>query len=102
MESAFGDVKEKGDLQIGYSWGRIEQDAVLAAFNESEMRAGSNLLQNRMLVAYQAQHNVTAQFSGGSGEHSTATWRMRRCAGLKAGVQEPYVKRFQMDLIYKF
>jgi len=103
VESAFGDVKEKGDLQIGYSWGRIEQDAVLAAFNESEMRAGSNLLQNRMLVAYQAQHNVTAQFSGWFGRTLDSNLANAALApGLKAGVQEPYVKRFQMDLIYKF
>jgi Skp family chaperone for outer membrane proteins len=103
IESALGEVKQKGDLQFGYSWGRIEQDAVLAAFNESELRAGSNLLQQRMLLAYQAQHNVTAQFSGWFGRTLDTNLQNAALApGLKAGAPEPYVKRFQMDLIYKF
>jgi hypothetical protein len=102
-EATLGDTKEKGDVQFGHAFGRIEQDAVIAAFNESELRAGTNVVQNRVLFAYQLQRNVTAQFTGWFGRTLDSNLQNALLApGLKPGTKDAYQKRFQLDLLYKF
>ncbi len=102
-ESAFGRLQAKNDIQVGYTFGRIEQDAVIAAFNESELRAPTNILQHRLQAQWLAQKNTTISFTAWIGR--TLDRSLQNAAlppGLPAGEQDPYVKRLQADFIYKF
>jgi hypothetical protein len=102
-EAAVGQSKDKHDLQFGYAFGRIEQDAVIAAFNESEMRAPSNILQHKLYVLWLPQKNTTVSFTDWIGR--TLDRNLQNAAlppGLPTSRQDPYVKRLQFDVIYKF
>src|SRR5262249_41083473 len=46
-EISVGQTRNKNDIQLGYSFARIEQDAVISQFNESDYRAATNLTQHR-------------------------------------------------------
>ena len=49
---------KKNDVQFGYSWWRIEQDAIIASFGESDQRAPTNIVQNRIYALWKLQKNV--------------------------------------------
>jgi hypothetical protein len=56
-----------------------------------------------MLFAYQAQKNVTLQVTDWIGRTLNSKLQNAQLApGLKPGMQDPYVKRLQFDVIYKF
>lgn len=102
-ELALGQLDNRNDLAFGYAFGRIEQDAVIAAFNESELRAPTNVLQHRLLFQWQAEKNTTFSFTSWIGR--TLDRRLQNAAlppGLPADAVDPWVKRLQLDLIYKF
>ena len=76
---------------------------MIAAFNESELRAGTNVVQSSVIFAYQVQKNVTAQFTGWFGRTLDSNLQNAALApGLKPGAVDAYQKRFQLDLLYKF
>jgi hypothetical protein len=101
--------KNKNDVQVGYSWWRIEQDAILASFGESDQRAPTNILQNRVYAAWKMQKNVTAQYTMWFGRtlnanlenNAAVTQGVEKCKALPCA-QEPTLKRQQFDLIYTF
>lgn len=102
-EAAVGNQKEKHDLQLGYAFGRIEQDAVIAAFNESELRAPTNVIQNKLYAQWLVQKNTTLSFTDWIGR--TLNRNLQNAAvpvGLSAFQQDPYLNRMQFDVIYKF
>ena len=102
-DASLGQSKEKHDLQFGYAFGRIEQDAVIAAFNESEMRAPTNLLQHKLYIQWLPQKNTTISFTDWMGR--TLDRNLQNAAvpvGLSIFQQDPYVTRMQFDLTYKF
>ena len=102
-EAAVGQSKDKHDLQFGYAFGRIEQDAVIAAFNESELRAPTNILQHKFYIQWLAQKNTTLSFTDWIGR--TLDRNLQNAAvpvGLSVFQQDPYVTRMQFDVIYKF
>jgi len=123
---SFGQNKNKNDLQFGYSWSREEQDAAIASFVESDQRAPTNILQNRVYALWKLRANTLASFTWWHGrvlntylENNAAlfnTWgnasadapqttpgKAGPAATIKtAGEQEPYLNRLQFDLIYTF
>jgi hypothetical protein len=102
-DAAFGRQQSRNDLQFGYTFGRIEQDAVIAAFVESELRAPTNILQHKVYVGWLVQKNTTLNFTSWIGR--TLNRNLQNAAlppELPAGEKDPYVKRIQVDLIYKF
>jgi hypothetical protein len=102
-EASWGRLQDKNDLQFGYAFGRIEQDAVIAPFNESEWRAPTNVLQHKLQFQWLAQKNTTAGFSTWIGR--TLNRNLKNAAlpaGLPSGEPDPYQKRLQFELIYKF
>ncbi|MGH9557254.1 MAG: putative porin, partial [Terriglobales bacterium] len=102
-EVQFGRLHNRNDLQFGYGFARIEQDAVLAAFNESEQRAPTNVVQHRIALQWLAQKNTTASFTGWIGRTLDRSLQNAALpAGLPANRKEPYVKRLQFDLTYRF
>src|SRR3954471_14227169 len=102
-ETAVGNSKDKHDLQFGYAFGRIEQDAVIASFNESELRAPTNVLQHKYYIQWMAQKNTTLSFTDWIGR--TLDRNLQNAAlppGLPTSAQDPYLNRMQFDVIYKF
>jgi len=92
-EMQVGQTKEKNDLNFGYTFIRIEREAVLAAFNFSDLRQPTNVVNHRLNFGYQAFKNVTLNFTALIG-------RALRTATSSA--KEDWLKRLQFDVVYKF
>lgn len=102
-EASFGQLKKRNDLQFGYGFWRQEQDSVLAAFNESNQRAPTNVVQHHISGQWMVRDNVTAAFALWNGRTLNSNLVNARLAtGISPGQVEPYLKRMQFDLIYKF
>ena len=111
FDASVGQVKNKNDIQIGYAWLREEQDAAIASFVESDQRAPTNILQNRIYALWKLRSNTLASFTWWRGR--TLNTYLENNAALfnnysalptisKAGQQEPYLDGLQFDLIYTF
>jgi len=96
----------KNDVQIGYSWWRIEQDAILASWAESDQRAPTNILQNRIYGGWRLQKNILAQYTIWIGRTLNSGLENNSASINKtistAGTKEPTLKRQQFDLMYTF
>ena len=109
-----GQTRNKNDVQIGYAWYREEQDAAIASFVESDQRAPTNILQNRIYGLWKVRANTIASFSWWHGrtlntnlENNAALFNNWSTANKSttitaAGQTEPYLNRLQFDLIYTF
>jgi hypothetical protein len=112
FDFSVGQVKNKNDIQLGYAWYREEQDAAIASFVESDQRAPTNVLQNRIYALWKLRSNTLASFTWWRGralntylENNVAlfnNYNGRVPTIAKAGQQEPYLNRLQFDLIYTF
>jgi len=107
-----GQTKNRNDIQLGYAWYREEQDAAIASFVESDQRAPTNILQNRIYALWKLRSNTLASFTWWRGralntylENNVALFNNYNSSVptiSKAGQQEPYLNRLQFDLIYTF
>lgn len=88
-EVAVGKQKDAKDLQFGYTLFRIEKDAAIYAFNDSDLREPTNIVNHRLQAAYLFHSKITGQFT---------LWIGKR---LNVATVDTYLKRFQFDLIYK-
>ena len=103
IEGSVGQTKNKNDVQFGYSFARIEQDALISQFNESDLRAPTNVLQNRVFFGWKVQRNTTIQFTEWIGRTLNVNLQnAARAAGLAPGARDPWLYRGQFDLIYAF
>ena len=103
VDVSLGQAKNKNDIQIGYAWLRQEQDSVLAAFNESDQRAPTNILQHKIYGTWKLRSNVTAGYTLFLGRTlNTGLQNSVRAGGTPAGGIEPDLKRMQFDLVYTF
>jgi flagellar biosynthesis chaperone FliJ len=106
FDFSVGQSAKKNDFQIGYSWWRIEQDAILASFGESDQRAPTNIVQNRIYALWRVKKNALAQYTMWIGR-TLNTGLENNAASVNgtiktAGAQEPTLKRQQFDIIYTF
>ena len=92
-EAQFGQTKVKGDWRFGYTFARIEREAVVSAFDASDIRQPTNVAQNRIEAAYQAYPTVTLALT---------TFVGRQLVTAQTPVEERSVKRMQFDFNYKF
>lgn len=93
LEARAGRAQEKGDWQAAYTRMFIEREAVMGAFNFSDLRQSSNVSQHRVELLYQAHKNIQLAFTGLFGRP------------LNFGSSTPaenLLKRLQFDVIYKF
>jgi len=103
---SLGQTRQKNDIQFGYGFWRQEQDAILATFSESEQRASTNILEDRIYASWKVRSNVLASFNLWHGR--TLNTNLENNAALvqkaitKAGQPEPYLNRYQFDLLYTF
>jgi hypothetical protein len=103
VDASIGQQRNKNDLQFGYAWNRIEQDAVLAAFVESDQRTQTNVVQNRIYALWRLRSNTTAAYTYWFGRTlNTSLQNASRSTGVAAGQQDALLNRMQFDLIYSF
>jgi len=112
FDFSVGQVKNRNDIQLGYAWYREEQDAAIASFVESDQRAPTNILQNRIYALWKLRANTLASLTWWRGralntylENNVALFNNYNGSVptiAKAGQQEPYLNRLQFDLIYTF
>ena len=105
VETYLGQQKNRNDLQFGYGFWRQEQDSVIAAFNESDQRAPTNVVQHFFQGSWVVRPNVTATATMWYGRTlNSALQNAALATGFTggAGRTEPYLKRFQFDVVYKF
>lgn len=121
-EFQIGRQSEQKDIQVGWVFARIERDSVITAFNESDLRAGSNLSQHRFNLYYRAFSNVTLSyqlwmghvvnaadpFTGTAGAIALVPGGKRAVVGGPCnvapftGCSDNMLKRMQFDFIYSF
>lgn len=92
-EASIGRTAEKGDFRFAYTFARIERDAVVAAYNFSDLRQPTNVAQHRIEAFYQAYKNVTLGFTGLIG---------RQLLTSQSATPERWLKRLQFDVVYRF
>ncbi|HWP41910.1 MAG TPA: hypothetical protein VNO14_01655, partial [Blastocatellia bacterium] len=87
-----GQNREKGDWRFGYTYTRIERDAVLVPFNFSDILA-SNSRNHIPRVSYTISNGVTFQWTG---------LFSQRIVRQQDSPVNRYLKRMQFDLVYRF
>lgn len=92
-ELLLGRTRQRHDVELGYTFLRIEQEAVLGAFNFSDLRASSGVFTHRLSFGYQFADRATLVWTGLFG---------RRLVTAQAPVREPLLRRMQFDLIYRY
>ena len=92
-EVQFGKTQEKHDLNVGYTFIRIEREAVLSAFNFSDLRQPTNVVNHRFNFGYQAYKNITLNYT-------LLVGRALRTATTL--LPENWLERMQFDVVYKF
>lgn len=101
-----GQTKNKNDFQFGYAWLRQEQDAVVASIAESDQRAPTNILQHRIYANWKLRSNTLASFTFWRGRTLNSFLENNAAVAQKTiatpGLVEPYLNRFQFDLIYTY
>jgi len=98
-----GQNKTKNDVQIGYMWLRQEQDAVIASFSESDQRAPTNILQNKIYGTWRVRPATTVGITYWMGRTlNSALQHATLPPGVTPGQTEPLVRRAQFDLMYSF
>jgi hypothetical protein len=105
FDASFGQTLKKNDVQFGYSWWRIEQDAIIASFGESDQRAPTNIVQNRIYAMWKLQKNAQLQYTMWFGRTLNTNLENNASTVNKTatpGAQEPLLKRQQIDVIYTF
>ena len=63
-EVQVGSTRARGDMQLGYTFMRIEKDAVLTPFNMSDITQQSDMRGHRMQFSYAADPRVTFSVIG--------------------------------------
>jgi hypothetical protein len=92
-EVQLGQTNEKHDIQLGYTFIRIEREAVLSAFNFSDLRQPTNVVNHRFNFGYQAYKNITLNYT-------LLVGRALRTATTL--LPEDWLERMQFDVVYKF
>lgn len=98
-----GRAQQRGDWGLSWHIFRVEQDAILAAFGESDWRAPSNVLQQRFEVNRMVNRNV---------QLGITLYRGRTLDGMLPGallapnlapsVADPWTNRFYFDVTYRY
>lgn len=106
VDVSVGQTRNRNDLQFGYGFWRQEQDAILATFSESEQRASTNIIEHHIYALWKMRPNTVASFNWWRGR--TLNTGLENNAAViqgavkNAGDPEPYLNRYQFDLIYSF
>ena len=106
FDVSLGQTRNKNDVQFGYGFWRQEQDAILATFSESEQRASTNILEHHVYALWRIRSNTLASFNWWHGRTLNSNLENNAAVIQKViatpGQAEPYLNRYQFDLIYSF
>lgn len=92
-EFKVGQTKNPGDVLLGYTFARIERDAVLSAFDFSDLKQPTNVIEHRVEAYYQAYPHVQIGVTGLIG---------RQIVNGQSPTLESWLKRWQFDTIFTF
>jgi hypothetical protein len=93
LEGRASRLQDRGDVQVAYTHMMIEREAIMGAFNFSDLHQSCDVSQHRLEFFYQAHKNIHLGFTGLFGlplNRGTST------------PPEPLLKRLQFDVILKF
>ena len=93
LEARAGKSQKKGDLNFAYARIFVEREAVLGAFNYSEIRQATNVSQHKVEAFYQLGNSIQLGFTGFFG---------RPLVTATSTTLENTLKRLQFDITYKF
>ena len=99
-EFQVGSTKAKGDTQFGYTFMRIQKDAVLTPFNFSDVTQQSDVRGHRFQFAYAADPRVTLAVTGIVTERPNGL--LGPFAATPPGSLNRSTVRFQFDTVLKF
>lgn len=102
-EVELGRSQEKGDWVMGYTLIRIERDAVIGSYNFSDARASTNVINHRLHLGYQVHKNVLLDSTLLVGRLFNPQDNLNLVpAAFQPLARDPFLKRMQFDVIYKF
>lgn len=92
-EIRVGEAKKRGDWEFDYARMFIEREAVMSAFNYSEIYQGSNVREHRAEISYAVHRNVQLSYTALIG---------RPLNFGSAAPPQNWLERMQFDLLYSF
>jgi hypothetical protein len=102
-EIEIGQTTEKGNWAFDYTLFRIEREAVIGAFNFDDLRSSTNVLNHRIRTSYQVHKSVTLEYTLLVGRLFNPQDNLSLVpAPFQPQGKDPYLKRMQFDVIYKF
>ncbi|HBB89158.1 MAG TPA: hypothetical protein DC047_16250 [Blastocatellia bacterium] len=99
-EIQVGKTKDRGDVQFGYTFLRVEKDAVLTPFNFSDVTQQSDMRAHRLQFSYAADPRVTFTVTGIVTERLNGL--LGPFAATPAGSSNRATTRVQFDTVLKF
>ncbi|HEY8186006.1 MAG TPA: putative porin [Pyrinomonadaceae bacterium] len=99
-EVQVGSSKARGDLLFGYTFLRIQKDAVLTPFNFSDVTQQSDMRGHRLQFTYTADPRVTFTVTGIITERPNGV--LGPFATTPPGSLNPATKRLQFETVFKF
>jgi len=99
-EVQVGKTKDRGDIQFGYTFLRIEKDAVLTPFNFSDVTQQSDMRGHRLQFSYAADPRVTFTVTGIVTERPNGL--LGPFAATPSGSLNRATTRLQFDTVLKF
>jgi len=99
-EIQVGKTKDRGDIQFGYTFLRIEKDAVLTPFNFSDVTQQSDMRGHRLQFSYAADPRVTFTVTGIVTQRQNGLFGP--FAATPAGSLNRATTRLQFDTVLKF
>ena len=99
-EVQVGQTKKRGDLAFGYTFKRIEKDAVLTPFNMSDVTQQSDMRGHRLMFSYAADSRVIFSVIGIITERSHGL--LGPFATTPPGSSNRATTRVQFDTTFKF
>lgn len=99
-EVQVGKTRERGDFQLGYTFMRIEKDAVLTPFNFSDITQQSDMRGHRFNFAYAIDPRVTFSLTGIITERPTGV--LGAFGNTPPGSLNRPTTRLQFDTLFRF
>jgi hypothetical protein len=99
-EIQVGRARERGDMLLGYTFIRIEKDAVLTPFNASDVVQPSDMLTHRFILNYTADPHVSLTVTGYFGQRPNGLLGV--FGATPPGSLNATHTRLQFDTIFRF
>jgi hypothetical protein len=99
-ELQVGKARERGDALIGYTFVRIEKDAILAPFNFSDILQSTDVRAHRLLASYTVDPRVTLSFTAIVSQRPNGL--LGAFGATPAGSLNRPTVRLQFDTLFRF